>query len=341
MLLAVVVVVLLAVAAGAAAVALGVGPFARSAAGSVVFVAISRSTDEADAREIEAIDLVAGTRALFDAGGRITAMVVSADRRSLYVAVDAGRIAFLDATTGTRFAVVDLRGPTVTSLLVSPDGRTLYATTATNQQGSVVPIDVDARNAGDAIVLPAGAASAVLRGDTIVVAVADPRSIQVVFIGVSTRTVTGRLSLPRGSLAAPAVLGLSGTRTAVVGFDPSAPGGGAARLYFVTDALQWDDVALAAPFGISAARDPRPAYGAAATTGTVHVCVPAGPGGRRYVVTPDRKSAVAGGECGPMTGGADILLARRDPAQLLVLDPTTGRATRTLPLAGVPARLTR
>ncbi len=341
MLFVVFLVVLLAAGAAAAAVVLGIGPFARPVSGSVVYVAISRNTDEADAREIEAIDLVAGTRDLFDAGGRITAMVLSTDRRSLYVAVAAGRIEFLDATTGTRFAEVDLHGPTVTSLLASPDGRTLYAVTATNQESAVVPIDLDARKAGDAITLPAGAGSAVLRGDTIVVALADPRSIPVVFIRASTRTVTDRLTLPRGSLAAPVVLPLSGDRTAIVGFDPSAPGGGAARMYFVTDALHWEDVALSAPFGISAARDPRPAYAAVTTTGTVHVCVPAGPGGRRYVVTPDRKASVAGGECGPMAGGADILLGRRDPAQLLVLDPTTGKPTRTLPLAGVPARLTR
>jgi hypothetical protein len=32
-------------------------------------------------------------------------------------------------------------------------------------------------------------------------------------------------------------------------------------------------------------------------------------------------------------------MAKRDPATLLVLDATTGKALRTLPLAGVPARL--
>ena len=105
-----VIIVLLVVAAGASAV-LGVGPLARGAAVSVVYVAVSRSTDEADAREIEAIDLAAGTRELFDAGGKITAMALSRDRRSLSVAVDGGRVAFLDAVTGITFAAADLRGP--------------------------------------------------------------------------------------------------------------------------------------------------------------------------------------------------------------------------------------
>ena len=341
MLVAIAAAAVLLAAATVAATVLGVGPFARSAPGSVVYVAISRGTNEADAREIEAIDLDAGTRELFDAGGRITAMALSADRRSLYVAIDAGRIELLDATTGTRFAEVDLRGPTVTSLVAGSDGLTLYALTVTNLQSAVVPIDLDARRAGDPILLPPGAGSAVLRGDTMVVALADPRSIQVVFIGARTHTVLDRLLLPRGSLAAPVVLTLSGGRTAIVGFDPSAGGGGAVRVYIVTDAQHWEDLALAAPFGISATRDARPAYAAATMAGTVHVCVPAGLGGRRYLVTPDRRSTLVGTECGPLAGGADILLARRDPAQLLVLDPTTGKVTRTLPLAGVPARLIR
>ncbi len=344
LLLAVAVVVVLVLVAGAAAITLGVGPFARAASGSVVYVAISRSTDELDAREIEAIDLAAGTRELFDAGGRITALVVSADRRSLYVGLDGGRVAFLDATTGTRFAEVDLHGPTITSLVPTPDGRTLYAITATNVQSSVVPIDLDGRKAGDPLLLPAGAGTAVLRGDALIVAIADPRSLQVIFVSTSKRSVTERLILPRGSLAAPLVLRVSDARTAVVVFDPSGFGGGSIRVYLVSDATHWEDVALPAPFGIGTQRGQPVVSGAASTAGAVHVCVPGGTGARRYIVTPDRKSTVAGTECGAMTsgsGGADILLARRDPAQLLALDPITGKVTRTLPLAGVPARLVR
>ena len=82
-------------------------------------------------------------------------------------------------------------------------------------------------------------------------------------------------------------------------------------------------------------------FAAASMVGAVHVCAPASTSSRRYIVTPDRKSVLAGSEGGPMAGGAEILMARRDPAQLLVLDAATGKVTRTLPLAGVPARLTR
>lgn len=331
------------VAVGAiATVGLGVGPLAaRSAARSVVYVAISRSTDEADAREIEAIDLVAGTRELFDAGGRITALVVSADRRSLYVAVDAGRIQFLDAMTGSRFAEVDLRGPTVTSLVVAADGRTMYAVTATNVQSSVVPVDLGARKAGDPIVLGPGAGTAVLRGDSLIVPIADPRGSEVDFVSVRTRVLTDRLTLPRGSLTAPSAIAISATLTGIVWFDPTGGGAGTLRVALVQDPLHWQDVSLAAPFGVAPARGGQPAVFAAAANGIVHVCVPAAGSTRRYIVTPDRKSSIAGTECGPLAGGPDILLGRRDPAQLLVIDPTTGRTARTLPLAGVPARLTR
>lgn len=332
----------LVVAAGAAAVALGVGPFVRAGSGATVYVAISRGTDESDAREIEAIDLAAGTRELFDAGGKITSLAVSADRRSLYVALDGGRVVFLDATTGTRFAEIDLPGVTITSLLPSADGRVLYAITVTNVQSSVVPIDLDGRKVGDPLVLPAGAGTAVLRGDALIVALADPRSIQVIFISTSKHSVTSRLILPRGSLAAPLVLRVSDSRTAVVAFDPS--GAGSIRVYLVSDATQWEDIVLPIPFGIGTQRGQPVVFAAASMAGAVHVCVPGGPGARRYIVTPDRRSATAGTECGPMTsgaGGADILLARRDPAQLLALDPTTGKPTRTLPLTGVPARLVR
>ena len=159
---------------------------------------------------------------------------------------------------------------------------------------------------------------AVLRGDTLIVPVFDPRSVQVVFVSASKRSVTDRLTLPRGSVAA------------------------VMRVHLITDAQHWEEVALQTAFGFATQRALGTVFAAASTAGVIHVCAPTGAGARRYIVTPDRKSTIAGTECGPMTsgaGGADILLARRDPAQLLVLDPTTGRPTRTLPLAGAPARL--
>jgi len=201
-------VVAITVLAVAAAYVLRIGPLVPPAPRrSVVFVAISRSTDEADAHEIEAIDLDAGTRDLFDAGGRITAMALSADRRSLYVALDGGKIVCLDATTGSVFGGVDLHGPTIASLVPTADGRTLFAVTVTNIQSAVVPIDLATRKSADPITFTMTAGPAVIRGDALFVPLGDPQRLQVAFIDLATRAVTSRLTLPRGSLVPAAAVG--------------------------------------------------------------------------------------------------------------------------------------
>jgi hypothetical protein len=338
-------VLLLVVVAGAIAYVQGVGPLAPpTAARSVVFVAISRSTDETDAHEIEAIDLAAGTRELFDAGGRITALAVSPDRRSLYVAIDAGKIVLLDATTGSQFGTVDLGGPTVVSLVPTADGRTLFAVAVTNIQSSVVPIDLTTKKAGDPITFPGTAGVAVIRGGTLIVPLGDPRGLQVAFIDLVTRAVTSRLVLPRGSLVAPAAFDIGSGRTGVVAFDGGLGGGATGlRVYVITDPLHWSDVALQAPFpqGVARGQIFIGLQAAAGPGGSIHVCIAAGSAARRYVIGPDLKGTSVGSDCGPLAGGDAILLARRDPAQLLVIDEKTGKTTRTLPLAGVPARLAR
>ena len=333
--------IVLLVVAVAIAYLLGLGPLAPpTAARSVVFVAISRSSDEADAQEIEAIDLNAGTRELFDVGSRITAMALSADRRSLYVGLDGGKIVLLDATTGSRFGAVDLGGPTVVSLVPTADGRTLFAIAVTNIQSTVVPIDLSTKKASDAITLPTTAGPAVLRGDALIVAFGDPQRLQVAFIDVNTRAVTSRLTLPRGSLVAPAAFRISGARTGIVAYDGGLGGGAGLRLYVLTDPLHWSDIALQAPFPQSPNRPIGIGLQAAATAdGTIHICSTAGTAARRYVVGTDLKAASAGTDCGPLAGGDQILMGKRDPAQLLVLDGKSGKTVRTLPLAGVPARL--
>ena len=328
--------------AGAIAYIVGVGPLAApTAARSVVFVAISRSTDESDAREIEAIDLAAGTRELFDAGGRITTMAVSADRRSLYVGLDGGKIVLLDATTGSQFGAVDLGGPSVVSLAPTADGRTLFAVAVTNVQSSVVPIDLATKKAADPITLPVTAGPAVIRGDALLVPFGDPRTLQVAFIDVNTRAVTARLALPRGTLVAPTAFRISDRLTGIVAFDGGLGGGGVGlRVYSVSDPLHWTDVALQAPFpqGLGRSQIFIGLQAAAAADGTIHICTTFGAAVRRYVVT-GSKSAGVGADCGPLAGGDQVLMAKRDPATLLVLDGKTGATLRTLPLAGVPARL--
>lgn len=331
----------LVVGAVAIAYVLGLGPLARPAAApSVVFVAISRSSDEADAQEIEAIDLDAGTRQLFDAGDRITALALSADRRSLYVGLDGGKIALLDATTGSHFGTVDLGGPSVVSLVPTSDGNTLFAITVTNIQSTVVPIDLAAKKPAAPIVLPMTAGPGVIEGGSLIVPLGDPQRLQVAFIDVNTRAVSSRLTLPRGSLVPPTAFRISDTRTGIAAFDGGFSGGGL-RVYVVTDQLHWTDVALQAPFpqGQRGGQIGIGVQAAATAEGMVHLCSIAGTNARRYVIGIDSRATSAGSDCGPLIGGDRILMARRDPAQLLVLDGATGKTLRTLPLAGVPARL--
>jgi outer membrane protein assembly factor BamB len=340
-------VLVLIMAAGATAYVLGIGPLAPPAAArSVVFVAISRSSDEADAREIEAIDLDAGTRALFDAGGRITALAVSPDRRSLYVGLDGGKVVMLDATTGTRFAEVDVGGSNFSSLVATADGRTLFALATRNGSSTLVPIDLGSRKAGDPIAFTMTAGAAVLRDDTVVIPLGDGQRLQVAFVDVGTRAERSRLTLPlRGSLVPPAAFRSGVGRTGILAYDGGLGGGALVRVYLLAaDPLHSSEVALEAanpslqvfnrPVGIGL-------QAAVASDGTIHACNTVAAASRRYVVGTDLKSASAGTDCGPLAGGDQVLMAKRDPAQLAVLDARSGRTIRTLPLAGVPARLAR
>lgn len=336
---------LLLVAAGAASLVLGIGPLApASAARSVIFVAISRSADEADAREIEAIDLVAGTRELFAAGGRITALAVSPDRRSLYVGLADGKVVMLDATTGATFASVDLGvGPALASLVPTGDGRTLFALQVTNSTSALVPIDLVTRKALEPIRFSLSAGSAALVGRSIVVPLWDSRSTQLAYVDVATRAETSRIGLSRASFAPPAAFRISDAVAGVVAFESGGPGGLGVHVYAVDDPPHWRDVQLPAPFpqGTQGRASSIGVQVAVAADGTIHACTAAGTAGRRYAITPRLQAIQAGTECGPLAGGDEIVMAKRDPAQVLVLDAKTGKALRSLPLAGVPARLVR
>lgn len=341
--------VLLVLVAGATATVAGFGPLAaRGAAASVVFVAISRSADEGDAREIEAIDLAAGTRALFDAGERVTALALSPDRRTLHVARSDGHVVSLDAATGTPFADLDLGHRPIAALVPSTDGRLLSVLAVPELRTTLIVVDLERRTARPPIAVgtrPTG--GAVLRGAELVVPSGDALGLEVAFVDPARGVVDATLTLPRGSLAPPLAVDLGESGVGVVGFAPSGRAAGA-TVSLVRDATHWEAWGLALP----AALGGRPVgpgnpillgggLQAAAGPGTLHLCSGGGVPRRYTVALADRAVAMAGSECGALAGGPDVLLARRDPAQLLVLDGRTGRVQRVLPLAGVPARLVR
>lgn len=341
-LLAVGVVLVVGLVAAAVSYAAGVGPFApATAARSVVFVAISRSTDEADAREIEAIDLAVGTRELFDAGGRITALAVAPDRRTLYVALEGAQLVFLDAATGNRFAAVDLGSAPATALVVSSDGARVYAVTTGVAANTLLAVDAVARRIADRTSLPAGTPGApVIRPSGLLVPIATPLRLQLVTVTLSPFGGTA-ITTVRGAFGQPVALAVLATSTAVVAFDTGGADGGGTRIYVFDDPTARRETTLRIPFGFAGRISVGP-QAAVGSDGSIHVCATSPATAPRYRVSPeDLAAAIAGNDCGLLAGGDQLLLAKRDPPQLLVLDPVTGRTQRTLPLAGVPARLVR
>ncbi|HUQ16989.1 MAG TPA: hypothetical protein VM070_04305 [Candidatus Saccharimonadales bacterium] len=331
--------------------AAGIGPLARPLPPGTVYVAISRNDDETDAREIEVIDLAGGERRLFAVDRRITAMALSADRRSLYVAVDGPRIMLLDARTGSVFGRIDLDGARVSALVIGSDDR-LYATTVSALSVTIVPIDADAKRAGRALEIGGtglvGGRPAVLPG-ALLVPVAEPRLLQLVRVTLATLTVAGRTEITRagGLPGAPAALSLgSDGTTAVVTPDAAGPRG--ARLLVFTDpearrekTLSFGNFGFDSPRGILDIQ----AQAAASADGTaIQACVGNSRAARRYSVTVSDLAAVeVGTDCGQMVhGDADtVLIATRGSPRLIVIDEHTGTVRRTLALAGVPTQLAR
>ena len=335
-------VVLLVLIAAAVSYAAGFGPFAPArAARSVVFVAISRSTDEAAAREIEAIDLAAGTRELFDVEGRITALAISPDRRTLYVAIEGARLAFLDAATGNRFATVELGSAPATALVVSSDGTRVYAVTAGAATNTLLAIDTVGRRFLDRAALPAGTPGwPVLRPSGLLVPVAMAIGLELVTVTLAPFGGTVSTSVG-GAIGQPVALALSATSIAVVAFDAGGAGGGGTRVYVFDDPTVRREMTLRIPFGFGGRITGGP-QAAVGPDGFIQVCATSPATSPRYRVSPvDLVATVVGNDCGLLAGGDQLLLAKRDPPQLLVLDPATGSAQRTLPLAGVPARIVR
>lgn len=333
----------------AGAGAIGIGPFARPLPAGTVFVAISRNDDETDAREIEVIDLAGGERQVFAVDGRITAMALSADRRSLYVAIVGPKLMLLDARTGRAFGRVDLEGNVLTQLVVGPDGR-LYAIALAGQSLTIAAVDVDAKRSGPPLVIgEAGSAGRPAPiGDDLLVPLADPGTVQLVRVTLKPLAVGQRTEIPRsgGLPGAPAALPLgTGATAALAPFDAGARG---ARLFVFSDPAQRREKTLG--FGNFSFSSPRgvldiQGQAAASTDGSaIQVCVGNSRSARRFsVAVTDLVATERGAECGQMThgDGDTVLIATRGSPHLIVIDEHTGITRKSLALAGIPTQLAR
>ena len=350
-LLAALAVIILGGLGAAAAGAIGIGPLARPLPPATLFVAISRNDDEADARDIEVIDLAGGERQLFSVDGRITAMALSADRRSLYVALEGPKLLLLDARTGASFGRVDLDGAAVSQLVIGSDGR-LYALAVSIVGVTIALIDVDAKRSGPALTIggvgAAGGRPAVLPG-ALLIPVAEPRTLGLVRVTLQPFIVANKTEIPRsgGLPGAPAALALGGAgmNAALAPYDAGVRG---ARLFIFGDPSERREKTLG--FGTFSFTNPRgildiQAQAAPSVDGSaIQACVGNSRSARRYsVAVADLLATEVGTECGQMThgDGDTVVIAARGQARLIVIDEHTGITRRTLALAGIPTQLAR
>lgn len=164
--------------------------------------------------------------------------------------------------------------------------------------------------------------------------VATPIRLELVTVTLAPFGGTVSTSV-RGAIGQPLALAASATSTVVVSFDS---GTGGTRVSVFDDPNVRRDTTLRIPFGFRGRITSGP-QAAVAADGSIHVCATSANSARYRVSPVDLVATVEGNDCGLLAGGDLLLLAKRDPPQLLVIDPATGNAIRTLPLAGVPGRL--
>lgn len=351
--------VALGVAAGAVALAAGalfalgraagVGPFAPGAPPSFLYLAISRSGEDGDAREVEVIDLSTGERQLFALDDRAFDIALSRDRRTLYVGASNGRIFKLDSVRGVWLGEIRLSTPgEVRRLVVLPDGSSLVAITTVVLDSSATLVDLTTGR--EKATLPLGnriVGRSVARPD-VILSVADRagteqlltlsldpfRVREETLLGTTTRSGVARTAAaalaiaPDGSVLALSPFSLRLTvlapnlvdrRGADVTLTPGTSGGG----IFVIPGFDGD---------VEVAGDGR----------TIHFCV--GTGQRAFRFRAGHRTletARTGTECGKFARLADgsVYLAVRGKAEVKVIDPASGEVRRTLPLAGFAQRV--
>ena len=318
----------------------GLGPLAAASA-TRVYVAISRSDDETDAREIEVIDVATGERDLFTVAAHITALAVARDHRTLFVGTSDGRVLLLDPLSGALFGTLIVRGPVFHLLpladaarlaVVTSAGLALWDIVALREIGTVAldgtPIGRPASRAGEVLV-PVSDAQAQM--NALVVATLEPFSAS--RWGVTR--IVGRV--PSG--VPQVIVNVEGQPVFLAQFDPAI---GGSRLEIGALDPRPREVVLAA----STSSDGRPLRGllqvqsslALGRDGVVHACIGNSDVATRYRLPrgaelPER----IGSECGQFVVAADgaTYLAVRGKPQLAVLSSETGRVVRGLPLPGI------
>lgn len=347
--IAIVVVVVVAVLAGALFAlgrTLGVGPFALGAPMSWVYLAISRSGEDGDARDVEVIDLASGSRQIFSLDDRAFDVALSRDRRTFYVGSTNGRIFELDALRGSVLGEIKLAtSGEVRRLLVLPNGSQLVAVTTLVLDASASLVDLDLRReratlplgnrlVGRSVTRPDPLLSVAERGTTeqLLTLSLDPFRVREETLlssapirGIPRTAAATLATAPDGSIVA-----LSPFSLRIVVLPPSLgerrgadlPSSGQSGI-FVVPGLDGD---------VAVSPDGR----------VLHLCAGTGQRASRFRAAWDTLELVAvGTECGRFARLSDgsLYLAVRGRPELRQLDPATGQVKRTLALAGYPQRV--
>lgn len=329
---------LLAIAAGAFVVSRLLGPGTQAAPASRLYVAISRSDDEAAAREIEVIDTASGERSLFDIGARISALALSADRKTLYVGLDDGLLLLVDPTSGVRYGEIRSRRA---SWILPLGGAEVILVGPSPTGGAIAKVDVPGRREVATAELDAVPGQPVVRGGELLVpiAVRGDNSLAVYSAATLVRSASTPVVRMTGRVAFGHPIAHLTPASGVAYLAQWDSGPAAARLLI-------DAAGEATPrevlIAVTAAGD-RPLRGLASVQsslargpgGLLHVCTGSAERAARYVVG-DAAQRV-GTECGQLVRVADrIYLAVRGKPRVAVIDEVTGRALRDLLLPGIP-----
>ena len=327
----------------------GVGPFAPGAPPSWIYVAISRSGEDGDARDIERIDFATGDRDIFALDDRAFDIALSRDRRTLYIGSTNGRIFELDALRGTVLSVIKLGASgEVRRIIVLPDGGRLLAVTTVVLDSSASLVDLGTgrekatlalgnRIIGRSVARPDPLLSVADRGSTeqLITLSLDPFRVREETLlssaplrGIPRTAAAAILAAPDGAVVALSPFSL---RLTVLSADLSDRRGVDVRL---ESAPSGSGISVVPGFDGDLALS--------ADGGTIHFCLGTGQRADRFRADiQGLKLTRVGGECGRYArlGDGSLYLAVRGKAQLAALDPATGSVKRTLDLAGYPQRV--
>ena len=324
-----------------------VGPGSQPAPASRLYVAISRSEDESAAREIEVIDTASGERSLFDVGGRISALAVSPDRKTLFVGLDDGLLLLVDPQSGVRYG--EIRSRRASWILPLGTSEVLLVGSSPTG-GAIAKIDVPGRREVAVAEIDALPGEPVVRAGELLVPVVARNDTRTAVLGPNSLAMYSTATLSRsGSILVAPMTGRVALGHPIAHLAPTRgvaylaqwdSGPAAARLFIdVAGETEPREVRI----GVTRPGTERPLRGLSAVQsslastpdGLLHVCTGSAELAARYLV--GETARLVGNECGQLVRVQERLyLAVRGKPRVAIIDAPSGRSVRDLLLPGIP-----